>query len=80
MGSLDYLDLLTVQETSKILHMCRQKVYQAISTGKIKAFKNDSGKYLIFKSSVAKYLEACYNQYSSNMICCSAQGGKENAE
>lgn len=70
----DYLDLLTVQEAAKILHVCRQKVYQAIKEGKIQAFKNDSGKYLIFKSSVAKYLETCYNNYNSNMVCCSAQG------
>ena len=69
----EYLDLLTVQETSKILHMCQQKVYQAINEGKIQAFKNDSGKYLIFKSSVANYLELCYNNYNSNVVCCSAQ-------
>ena len=74
----EYLDLITVREASKILHMCRQKVYKAIEDGKIQGFKNDTGKYLIIKSSVAKYVESCYNAY--NMLIHSAGGGKKDAE
>lgn len=74
----EYLDLITVREASKILHMCRQKVYKAIEDGKIQGFKNDTGKYLIIKSSVAKYVESCYNTYSS--LIHSAEGGKRYAE
>ena len=67
------LDLITVRDASKILHMCRQKVYKAIEDGRIQGFKNDTGKYLIFKSSVAKYIESCYNTYNSSVH--SAGGG-----
>ena len=73
-----YLDLITVREASKILHMCRQKVYKAIEDGKIQGFKNDTGKYLILKSSVAKYVESCYNTYNSSVH--SAEGGNKDAE
>lgn len=74
----EYLDLITVREASKILHMCRQKVYKAIEDGKIQGFKNDTGKYLIINSSVAKYVESCYNAYKSPTH--SAGGGKKDAE
>ena len=75
----EYLDLITVQETSRLLHICRQKVYKAIEDGRIQGFKNDSGKYLIFKSSVANYVETCYNKYNNSFVH-SAKGGIERAE
>jgi excisionase family DNA binding protein len=75
----DLLDLVTVQEASKMLHICRQKIYKAIEDGRLQGFKNDSGKYLIFKSSVANYVETCYNKYN-NSFDHSAKGGIGRAE
>ncbi len=72
------LDLMTVREAAQILHMCRQNVYKAIADGKLQGFKNDYGRYLIFKSSVEKYIDRCYNNY--NLLGHSAEGGKCNAE
>ena len=69
------LDLMTVREAA---HMCRQNVYKAIADGKLQGFKNDYGRYLIFKSSVEKYIDRCYNNYI--LSDHSAEGGKCNAE
>ena len=64
--------LTTVNETAALLNTTRQFVYGLISSGKIKGFKSDTGKYLIFSDSVDLYIETCYNTYTHK---CVASGG-----
>ena len=61
----EYLNLVTVNEAAKIVHLCRQKIYQLINDNRIKGFKNDAGKYLILKSSLADYIQSCYTSYAT---------------
>ena len=63
MKNEEYLNLVTVAEAAKIIHMCRQKIYKLIDENRIKGFKNDAGKYLIFKSSLVAYIDSCYNNH-----------------
>ena len=65
MKNEEYLNLVTVAEAAKIIHMCRQKIYKLIDENKIKGFKNDAGKYLIMRSSLADYIKSCYNEYAA---------------
>ena len=63
MKNEEYLNLVTVAEAAKIVHMCRPKIYKLIDQQKIKGFKSDTGKYLIIRSSLADYIKSCYNEY-----------------
>lgn len=65
--------LVTAIEAAKVLRTTRQRIYRLVSSGQLKGFKNDSGKYLIFSESIEKYIEICYNTYAHK---CVTSGGK----
>lgn len=71
------INLLTVKEASKQLKTSRQHLYRLIADQRIKGFKNDCGKYLIYADSLDAYIETCYNQYAHRLT---ASGGTIYAE
>ena len=71
------IKLLTVKEASQQLKTSRQHLYRLITNQRIKGFKNDCGKYLIYADSVDAYVDSCYNQYAHRLA---ASGGTNYAE
>lgn len=59
------LELITVNEAAALLKTCRQQIYKLINQDQLKGFKSDTNKYLIFRSSLERYVESCYNQYAT---------------
>ena len=68
-----YLNLSTATQAARLLHTSRQRVYLLIQDDKLKGFKDDTGKYLIFTSSIADYTKNCYETYSTS-TCNSVEG------
>lgn len=56
----EYKDIVTFSDLQKMLHIRRNKAYQLLSSGKIKARKTNgkTGKYIIPKYSVIEYVES----------------------
>ena len=71
------IELLTVKEASQRLRTSRQHLYRLIAEQSVKGFKSDSGKYLIYATSLDAYVETCYNQYAHRLA---ASGGINYAE
>ena len=78
MTNLNVPDLLTVQQFADLFQLCRQSVYKLIREGKLTAFKNPIGKYLIPRKCVEKLLDGCYTVGATNACGCPMQGGISN--
>lgn len=71
-------DLLTVEQVSHLLHLCRQTIYKNIKNGTIPAFKNPAGKYLIPRKYIEDQMAECYNGTAIINDGCPTEGGIRN--
>lgn len=61
----NYKDVVTVSQLMEMLNIGRNKAYNLLNSGKIKAKKDDTGYWIIIKQSVIDYVSQPKTDYNS---------------